>query len=47
MTLNENFVDFIKLLDKYQVKYVLVGGWAVIFEGYSRTSGDMDFFYQP
>ena len=46
MTLNENFVDFIKLLDKHQVRYVLVGGWAVIFEGYSRTTGDMDFFIE-
>jgi len=42
MTLNENFIDFIKLLNKHEVKYVLVGGWAVIFEGYSRTTGDMD-----
>ena len=46
MILNENFIDFIKLLDKHQVKYVLVGGWAVIFEGYSRTTGDMDFFIE-
>ncbi|MEO6732852.1 MAG: hypothetical protein ABIN01_16635 [Ferruginibacter sp.] len=46
MNLNENFVDFITLLNKYEVKYVLVGGWAVIFEGYSRTTGDMDFFIE-
>lgn len=46
MTLNENFTDFIALLNKHDVKYVLVGGWAVIFEGYSRTTGDMDFFVQ-
>jgi hypothetical protein len=44
MILNENFSDFISLLNKNDVKYVLVGGWAVIFEGYSRTTGDMDFF---
>ncbi|MEO7766303.1 MAG: hypothetical protein ABIS01_02715, partial [Ferruginibacter sp.] len=44
MILNENFTDFITLLNKHKVKYVLVGGWAVIFEGYSRTTGDMDFF---
>lgn len=46
MNLNENFVDFITLLNKYEVKYVLVGGWAVILEGYSRTTGDMDFFIE-
>ena len=46
MTLNENFVDFIKLLEKYEVKYVLVGGWAVVFQGYSRTTGDIDFLIE-
>jgi hypothetical protein len=46
MNLNENFVDFISLLNKQHVKYVLVGGWAVIFEGYARTTGDMDFFIE-
>jgi hypothetical protein len=40
MTLNENFIEFISLLNEYKVKYVLVGGWAVIFEGYSRTTDD-------
>ncbi len=42
MTLNEHFNDCNGLLNKYEVKDVLVGGWAVIFEGYSRTTGDMD-----
>jgi hypothetical protein len=46
MILNENFTEFIRLLNKYQVRYVLVGGWAVIFEGYSRTTGDIDFFIE-
>ena len=42
MNLNDNFVEFIELLNKHEVRYVLVGGWAVIFAGYSRTTGDMD-----
>lgn len=46
MSLNENFIDFINLLNKHKVKYVLVGGWAVIFEGYSRTTGDMDILIE-
>ncbi len=46
MILNENFIDFISLLNKHEVKYVLVGGWVVIFEGYSRTTGDMDVFVE-
>lgn len=46
MTLNDNFIEFINLLNKNEVKYVLVGGWAVIFEGYSRTTGDIDFLVE-
>ncbi len=47
MILNENFFDFLKLLNKHEVKYVMVGGWAVIFEGYSRTTRDMDILVEP
>lgn len=46
MNLNENFVDFINLLNEHKAKYVLVGGWAVIFEGYSRNTGDMDILIE-
>jgi hypothetical protein len=46
MNLNENFVDFINLLNNHKAKYVLVGGWAVIFEGYSRNTGDMDILIE-
>jgi predicted nucleotidyltransferase len=46
MILNENFIEFISLLNKNQVKYVLVGGWAVIFEGYGRTTGDIDLLIE-
>lgn len=46
MILNENFVDFIDLLNKNEVKYVMVGGWAVIFEGYSRTTSGMDILVE-
>ena len=46
MILNENFIEFISLLNKFDVKYLIVGGWAVIFEGYSRTTGDMDILIE-
>ena len=46
MRLNENFVDFIKLLNAHKARYVLVGGWAVIFEGYSRNTGDIDILVE-
>lgn len=39
---NEDFRDFIKLLNKWKVEYMLVGGYAVILNGYRRTTGDMD-----
>ena len=46
MQLNENFIDFINLLNGHKAKYVLVGDWAVIFEGYSRNTGDMDILIE-
>jgi predicted nucleotidyltransferase len=38
--------EFIVLLAKYKVKYVIVGGKAVIYYGYVRITGDIDFFYE-
>ena len=39
---NEDFTDFIECFNKFNVAYVLVGGMAVILNGYIRTTGDMD-----
>jgi hypothetical protein len=39
---NQDFQDFIVALNKYNVEYLLVGGYAVILRGYNRTTGDMD-----
>ena len=41
---NEDFHDFIQCLNKSQVEYILVGGYAVIIRGYSRSTGDMDIW---
>ena len=41
---NDDFRDFIECLNKYQVEYMLVGGYAVIIRGYSRSTGDMDIW---
>ena len=41
---NEDFRDFIAALNKWQVEYILVGGYAVILNGYRRTTGDMDIW---
>jgi hypothetical protein len=37
--------QFLKLLHKYKVKYVIVGGEAVIYYGYARLTGAVDFFF--
>ena len=41
-----NFLEFIECFNKNQVAYVLVGGYAVVLNGHSRTTGDMDFFIE-
>ena len=41
---NKDFRDFIAALNKNEVRYILVGGYSVILHGYSRTTGDMDFW---
>ena len=37
--------DFITLLHRHQVRYMVVGGEAVIYYGHARLTGDIDFFY--
>jgi len=39
-------LEFVKLLAKYDVRYVLIGGVAVIYYGSPRLTGDIDFFYE-
>jgi hypothetical protein len=39
---NDDFRDFIKSLNKFEVEYILVGGYAVILNGYRRSTGYMD-----
>ncbi len=37
-----DFKEFLRLLNEAEVEYLLVGGHAVGFHGYPRTTGDMD-----
>lgn len=41
---NQDFRDFLQALNNNDVEYLLVGGYAVILHGYSRTTGDMDIW---
>jgi hypothetical protein len=43
---NDDFRDFIKCFNDYHVNYILVGGYSVILNGYSRTTGDMDIWVE-
>ena len=44
---SKDIQDFLFVLAKHQVKYVIVGGEAVIYYGHARLTGDVDFFYDP
>jgi hypothetical protein len=37
--------EFLSLLAKHAVRYVLIEGTAVIHHGYARLTGDVDFLY--
>ena len=39
-------VEFARLLQRFAVRYLVIGGEAVIFHGYPRLTGDIDFFYE-
>ncbi|MDZ4796060.1 MAG: DUF6036 family nucleotidyltransferase [Bacteroidota bacterium] len=39
---NDDFRDFLTTFKNQKVEYILVGGMAVILNGYVRTTGDMD-----
>ena len=42
--LNRHFREFIELLEKHGVRYLVVGGYAVGFHGFPRYTGDLDVF---
>ena len=39
--------EFIRALAEHDVRYVIVGGEAVIFHGHARLTNGIDFFYEP
>jgi len=43
---SHDITEFLYLLYKFKVKYLIVGGEAVIYYGYARLTGDIDIFYQ-
>lgn len=43
---NEEVKEFLRSLDKFNVRYMLVGGVAAIFHGHVRTTQDLDLWVQ-
>lgn len=43
---SEDIVTFLRLLAEKRVRYLIVGGEAVIYHGYPRVTGDIDFFFE-
>lgn len=39
-----DFKEFLQLLNSHNVKYLVVGGYAVGYYGYPRATGDMDIW---
>lgn len=44
MVLNKDFKEFIKLLNAHNVRYLVVGGYAVALHGYPRYTKDLDIW---
>ena len=43
-TLPMGFKEFIKLLNKNNVRYIVIGGYAVVYHGYVRSTNDIDIW---
>ena len=47
MEVQKDFKEFIELLNKHKVEFIIVGGYALAFHGAPRFTGDIDFFVKP
>ncbi len=46
MLVNKDFEEFFALLNSHNVRFLLVGGYAVAFHGAPRYTGDIDVYYE-
>lgn len=44
MNLAADFEEFVRLLNKYETEYMIVGGYAMAFHGKPRYTGDFDIW---
>ena len=47
MHVEKDYEEFLGLLNKYQVKYCIIGAYAVAFWGYPRYTKDIDILIEP
>jgi hypothetical protein len=47
MIITSDMIDFVKILEKHKVPYAVVGGVAVNYYGYVRTTQDIDVLILP
>ena len=45
MNIQPDFEEFLRLLEKNKVRYMIIGGYAVAFHGFPRFTKDIDIFY--
>ncbi len=45
MNIQPDFEELLRLLEKHEVDYMIVGGYAVAFYGYPRFTKDIDVFF--
>lgn len=46
MALDKDFKEFLLLLNLHKVKYLVIGGYAVVYYGYVRFTGDVDIWIE-
>ncbi|MDM8557599.1 hypothetical protein [Candidatus Parabeggiatoa sp. HSG14] len=47
MIFNQDFKEFVELLNSNKVEYLIVGGYALGIHGYPRYTGDLDIWIKP
>ena len=45
MNIQQDFKELLELLEKHNVDYMIVGGYAVAFHGFPRFTKDIDIFF--
>ena len=47
MLFEQDFIEFVELLNKHRVKYMVVGAYALSVHGRPRHTGDLDIWIKP